>query len=1249
MKGEAFSPREKVAEGRMGEKGVQTMNFYANLKIGNKLIVGFAAVVTMTFAIGIFGYYQIHSLDKADDFLFDRGVKPVEYIGDIAADFQRVRVNIRELIHASGQKLNEYYEGRTKKFRAEIDDSCKKLESALPDAESKKLFATLTQARNDFSKPIDRITELAKNDKDDEAWAYLESESVAAAEKSETVAIETLQHYLVANASKISDQNTATATASGRIMLALAFGASLLAALMALLITRSVATPLRQVLDAVTSQQEGGKERARLVEAIAGGDLNREVVITEPLKIDTDRISSDEAGTLLKAIAGMSMVQYAVDQAFVRMTGSLRHNREQEIEYRAQQDRYRTEETLRDWFKNGLSELNTILRGEKTSAELTEQALTFLAEYLGAGVGVFYIFDDNDATLQIAASYAFTRRKRLNERIALGEGLAGQAALERKMICLNSAPPDYLPISSALGEAEPVNIVVLPLLHNDALAGILEFGSFKLFSDNDLEFLNQSMAGIAIALSVNKSRQRVNELLEETQSQTEELRVQQEQLQQTNEELEERAQMLEQQREQIRSQNLEMEEASREVQRKANELERVSTYKSEFLANMSHELRTPLNSLMILSNLLKDNRDGNLTDKQVGYAATINGAGRDLLTLINDILDLSKIESGHMEFHYEDLTLPEICDQLTIIFNPVTGDKGIGFTVTMDESAPKNVRVDGQRTQQILKNLLSNACKFTSQGTVGLRVYTPIATNNPLKTLAVAFAVTDSGIGIPEDKQSIIFNAFQQADGTTSRTFGGTGLGLSISRQLARSMGGEITLASEPGKGSIFTLYLPIKGFSLPGPTIPAPPRLKSKSSSLKSFDQLTAPIPDDREQLQNGGKCILIIEDDLAFAGILADMVKVHGFSVLVAAEGESGILLAEQFQPSAIILDVMLPYIDGWGVMRSLKDNPDTRHIPVHFLTCLEERQKAMSMGAIGFVTKPVSGEQLDTVFGTLEAAIAKTMKKLLIVEDDQDEVTAMVALLEERDVTITVADSGARAVELISSQQFDCIVLDLGLPDMGAFELLDKLKKLDPERRVPVIIHTGRELTNEDEIRLHHYAESIIIKGAKSPERLLNEVTLFLHMVETSLAPGKQRMIRASLDKEAMLEGKKILIVDDDMRNIFSLTSALEEKNIIIFEAENGCEALKRLDEHPDIDLVLMDIMMPQMDGHEASRRIRKDPRFSTLPIIALTAKAMMGDREECLKAGASDYIPKPVDMKKLFSLLRVWLYSAASDSV
>jgi len=1226
------------------------MSYYADMKIRNKLLLGFGSLVGIAFTIGLFGYSQIHLIHTSDTIMYQKGVVPLMRIGNISTDFQRLRSNLRELILVNDKQQIDYYEGRVITFRKKIDSTVKLLEETLPDAESTILFNQLELARSGYTPHLNRIMELTKANKVDEAVVYLNSYLAVEAEVNEINAIETLQIYLVDNAKKISEANRATADLSGKIMFLLACGASLVAAIMAFLITRSVVNPLRISLNVVRQQESVARQRSNLIAAIAAGDFEQEVILSKPLTMESYQRSGDEAGMLLASMVSMSEVQYLLDQAFAEMTSFLRHTHDQE----ARQDRQ----------KNGLHDLNKILSGDQTTAVLAEDSLSFLAKFLGAGSAALYLAEEGSSLLNIAASYAFVRRKRLNVQIRPGEGVAGQAALERTMICLDRVPAGYLPIGSGTGEADPGSILVMPILYASTLLGVLEFGKFKKFSDEDIAFLNLAAEDIGIAFSVNRSHQKVKDLLQQTLGQAEELRLQQEELQQTNEELEERAQLLEQQREQIRAKNRDIEAASRELQHKAEELERVSAYKSEFLANMSHELRTPLNSMMILSSLLKDNREENLTLKQIEFAATINSAGRDLLNLINDILDLSKIEAGKLDFHYEELLLSEICQQLHSVFIPIASDKEIEFSVFLDQSMPETMYCDSQRTQQILKNLLSNACKFTSKGSFSLRAYTPDAEENPLNTYAVAFAVSDSGIGIPADKLLLIFNAFQQADGSTSRTYGGTGLGLSISRQLARSMGGEITVVSEAGKGSTFVLYLPKKQIGQMGetgnpgilgtmgkpenlipvnPIIPKSP-ITEAANTTKAFDPQPSPIPDDRDMLQADSKSILIIEDDLTFAGVLQEMVHHRGFASLVAADGESGIALAEQYRPSAIILDVMLPHIDGWGVMRNLKDNPQTRHIPVHFITCLEERQKAMSMGAIGYVTKPVSSQQLDSVIGTLEYAILKTMKMLLIVEDDKDQAAAMVALLESRNVTITVADSGGKAIQLLTQEPFDCIVLDLGLADMGAFELLEELKKLDPERRTPVIIHTGRELTHIEEKKLRHYAESIIIKGAKSPERLLNEVTLFLHLVETSLDPGKQRMIRAALDKEAMLEGKKILIVDDDMRNIYSLSSALSEKNMQILEAENGHEALRCLDQQPDIDLVLMDIMMPEMDGYEAMRKIREDPRFYNLPIIALTAKAMKGDREECMKAGANDYIPKPVDMEKLFSLLRVWLYKA-----
>jgi CheY-like chemotaxis protein len=797
----------------------------------------------------------------------------------------------------------------------------------------------------------------------------------------------------------------------------------------------------------------------------------------------------------------------------------------------------------------------------------------------------------------------------------------------------------------------------------------VELGTFHAFNALEMDFLEHVKEGLAIGFGVNQSRQRMQILLAQTEQQAEELRVQQEELQQSNEELEERAEMLETQREQIRAKNDEVEAASREIQHKVEELQRVSTYKSEFLANMSHELRTPLNSMLILSSLLQKNKEGQLSPKQVEYASTINGAGKDLLNLINDILDLSKIESGHLEFHVDDIAVPELVEELSRLFHPVAEHQNLEFRVTVAPDASPVLRADIQRVQQIVKNLLGNAFKFTRQGHVSLSIDKPL--KSPLLVPALAIAVSDSGIGIPADKHEQIFHAFQQADGSTSRKYGGTGLGLSISRQLAQRMGGDIHLSSEAGRGSTFTLYLPLDTATapawkppvevapksapparMPGPVRAIGPEPKSEiapAAVLAAVPHETAlpaaVIDDDRVGLTDGERTILVVEDDLAFAAVLRDTVREHGFKAIVATDGESGLALAERVAPSAIILDVMLPHIDGWGVMRNIKDNPRTRHIPVHFITCLEDRQKALSMGAIGFLSKPVNSDQLDEVFKAIGAAIDKSAKKLLVIEDNEAEAKSIVALLEMGSLEIVTVRSGGEALERMRQERFNCVVLDLGLADMNGFELLDEIQRQGIGGGTPVIVHSGRALSEADERRLKHYTSNIIVKGAQSPERLLNEVSLFLHLVESSLPQEKQKMIRQALDKEAMLEKRKVLLVDDDMRNIFSLSSVLDEKGLHIIEATNGFEALAVLETHPDVDIVLMDIMMPEMDGYEAMRRIRKNPRFAQLPIIALTAKAMVGDQKMCLDAGANDYISKPVDIDKLFSLMRVWLYQSA----
>ncbi|OGU17347.1 MAG: regulator [Geobacteraceae bacterium GWC2_53_11] len=1211
------------------------MSWYGNMKIRNKLLSGYALVVVFSCLIGYFGISGMGNLKALLDNSHDNLIHSIIVATDVDHHAQQHK---RELLHyllATDSRLRQEILAGIKREEAQMKETLNELEKMPLQPKEKQLFSSIRLAWEAYSDAADRILAVA-NEKQTATVAEMERLQLAPLFK-ELEDLNKQMRLFNVDEADVDYASGARIYSQLRLWtLELSILVALLSIGIAVFITRSVSIPLARGLEVISSLAQRGEEKARLTEAIANGDLSQTITPSELVKIDTANLSHDETGTLLMSLVSMSETQGALDLSFARMTESLRRNREEDV--------------ARDWLKTGLNELNSIMRGEQQTTEMMDRVLTFLAGYLGAGTGAFYLFDDKDQTLLLTATFAFSRRKNLSYRFRLGEELIGQAALEQKMISLTNIPPDYLQIGSALGESVPHNVVALPLVHNGQLVAALELGTFKPFSGTELEFLNQAMEGIAIGLGVAHSRQRINELLEQTQQQTEELRVQQEELQQTNEELEERADMLDQQKRQIQAKNQEIEEASAEVRLKAADVEKISTYKSEFLANMSHELRTPLNSMLILSGLLMENKEGSLSDKQQEFATTIHNAGMDLLNLINDILDLSKVEAGRLELVYGDTPVSELCESVEELFRQQAEQRGLDFTIVVEEGVPATMRIDEQRTEQVLKNLLSNAFKFTEKGSVLFTISVPEGKDNPLPVPAIAFRVRDTGIGIEKEKHLLIFQAFQQVDGSTSRKFGGTGLGLSISLQLARRMGGDIILESERGAGSTFTLYLPRDGgtgeehsavptvLSVPPGSPPDVPERPAATGTGQSM----SPLPDDRDKLVKGDKCILVIEDDLNFARTLMVLVREKGFDCIVAADGPGGLHLADRYAPSAIILDVMLPGMDGWSVMRCLKDNPTTRHIPVHFITCLDERQKAMAMGAVGFFTKPVTPAQLEEVFSAIEKNVTKSLRRLLIIEDNLIEAQSMSSLLQDRALEINVAGSGGEAIDILGREQIDCIVLDIGLPDMSGFDLLEHIHKNDKLRSIPVIIHTGRDLSHEDEMKLQHYAKSIIIKGAKGPERLLNEVSLFLHLVESDLPRDKQRMIRSALDKEAMLDGKKVLLVDDDMRNIFSVSSILNDKNMTVIEAENGREALARITEQPDVNIVLMDIMMPEMDGYEAIGAIRSDPRFRTLPIIAMTAKVMAGDQEKCLQAGANDYISKPIDIEKLLSLLRVWLY-------
>ena len=1199
-------------------------------RISTRLIAGFSLILLATFFLGVMSVRSIDRLADATQNIFKHPFTVSIAIRESMTEVLVAEQVMNTLVHYAHPDEVERYEQKLEGQRKINDTKLALIRERYlgTPLDLDRIDEALAEWRAARAKTI----ALVKSGRRPEAIAWYGGQAdrlvAAVLERMTVVSASSSNRAAVYKQAAADEATAAVRLTSLALLLILAAGAAV-----TFLVTRSVKRSLRHASTEVQRVIESSTEKARVVEAIGAGDLSQEIGASEPPKIDLEHLPDDETGVLLRAAAQLSVVQRDLDRSFRDMTSSLRQAREGARNA--------------DWLKSGLNELNSVMRGEQAAPELADKVLTYLVEYLKAGVGALYLLDERAEELNLAATYAFTRRKNLGDRFRLGEGLIGQAARERKPICLANVPADYLPIGSALGESVPKVVIALPLLHGRRLVGALEIGAFAEFSDAQLEFLSLAQEAVAIGLGVSLSRQRMTELLEETQQQAEELRMQQEELQQSNEELEERAQMLETQRENIRAKNREIEVAAEELRQKAHELERVSAYKSEFLANMSHELRTPLNSLMILSSLLMQNKDENLSEKQIEFASTIHAAGADLLNLINDILDLAKIEAGRIQLDCADIPIDGLSDSIRNLFQPQADEKRLAFTVEVDPGAPRVFNADSQRVHQILKNLLSNALKFTARGEVRLRVAAPAGNDNPLPVPAIAFAVSDTGIGISADKQQAIFEAFQQADGSISRKYGGTGLGLSISLELARKMGGDIRMSSAEGRGSVFILYLPLAaadGAAPPAARLHAPAVLRPQAPAARVADPLplASPAPDELGRLKRGDRSILVIEDDADFAKILQEMIRERGFSVLVADSGERGLELAERDLPNAIILDVMLPGIDGWNVMRSLKDNPRTRHIPVHFLTCLEDRQKAMSMAAIGFVTKPVDTEQLNQVFESIERSVAKSVKRVLVVEDDEDEAYSVVALLDDKDVEISVASSGAEAVDLLSSGPFDCVVLDLGLPGMSGFDLLDHIQGMERGARVPIIIHSGRDLSENDERRLRRYAESIVIKGAKSPERLLNEVTLFLHQVETELPVKKQRMIRAALDKEAMLEGRKVLLVDDDMRNLFSLSSVLAEKNMVVIEAENGQKALARLHEHPDVAIVLMDIMMPETDGYTAMREIRKNPRFENLPVIAMTAKAMKGDYEKCIEAGASDYIAKPIDVDKLFSLIRVWMY-------
>lgn len=928
------------------------------------------------------------------------------------------------------------------------------------------------------------------------------------------------------------------------------------------------------------------------------------------------------------------------------------------------------------WLQQARTRLAEAVTGEQRLEQLGDNILRELVRAVKADAGVMYAL--SGAQYVRVSTYGVPATS-VAPYIGFSDGLLGQAVKDRQIFELTDVPDGYLAIGSALGQRSPRHLVVAPAAADGIVNAIVELGSFGEMDIATVELLSQLSETIGIAIRSAHYRSHLQNLLEETQKQSEELQTQAEELRVSNEELDEQSralkesqQRLEQQQAELEQTNLQLEEQAQslEVQRdqmtqaaaklqlQARELEQASRYKSDFLANMSHELRTPLNSSLILAKLLADNPTGNLTDEQVQYAETIRSAGNDLLTLINDILDLSKIEAGRMEVRPEPVGVRTLVESLSRIVDPIARQKGLILRTEIARDCPETLETDSVRLEQVLKNLLSNAMKFTEQGSVNLSVQVR-------PDHQIAFAVTDTGIGIPSHQQDLVFEAFRQADGTTNRKYGGTGLGLSISRELVRLLGGQLDLVSEPGQGSTFTVTLPTtydpsrvrpsQPAASPAPRSVTPPQASvdgvppAPAAPPHRAPASPAPrrsrIPDDRERLTGDSRVILVVEDDEPFARILVDTVHELDFQCLVATTAEEGLALARQFVPSAVVLDIGLPDHSGLTVLDRLKQDTRTRHVPVHVVSAQESAETALALGAVGYMLKPVDREELMNALRRMESRFARRMRRVLVVEDDAVQRDSIQRLLGTHDVETVGASSAADCLQRLREETFDCMVLDLSLPDASGYSLLETLSHEDAYSFPPVIVYTGRELSADDEQHLRRYSKSIIIKGAKSPERLLDEVTLFLHQVVSELPAEHQRMLEKARRRDALLEGRRIMIVEDDVRNVFALTSILEPRGLSVRIARNGREALNQLDAiggdpNQKIDIILMDVMMPEMDGLTATREIRKRPD-GRMPIIMLTAKAMRDDQENCIAAGANDYLAKPLDVEKLLSLIRVWM--------
>ena len=1232
------------------------MNFLRNVSIGKKILTVLFIVVAAEVVVGLFNLHFMKGMERNLDRIVDRDSESIRLAG-------RVKVRTLAVVRAEKNALLSRTDDDRKKYEKAIENLQAELMKTagllreLSDPDEKAVLDEFVRIWGRFLETNQEVQRLAGLNRKNEAADLSMGKGRELRQKAgELIDLLVKQNDKDLDESKAEGDRDVRRAILWMIFLTLAALAGALT--LGLILSRSISSALNNMVN--------------VADAIAKGNLDTPV----------EAGGEDEAGRLAASIKEM---QTALKKSL--------------------------EETqAQDWLKTGIAALNDVVLGEQNVTNLSGKIVSEVSTYLNAQIGAIYLSGDEGQRdmLRLTGSYAYTKRKNLSNRFSLGEGLVGQAALEKKPILVRNVPEEYIKVTSGLGEAVPRFLSVTPLLYEGRVKGVLEIGTLVEMTDLQLLYLSQAMPAIAIAIETAQAKERLSEALARSRTLTEELEAQQEELKAANEELEEQTQSLKESEERLKTQQEELEATNEELEEKTEALERqkrdversnrnlqqarveveeraeqlaiASKYKSEFLANMSHELRTPLNSLLLLARMLADNKESTLTEEQMESAMVIYDSGNQLLSLINEILDLSRIEAGKVEMRFEKVKMDILAGNIRDHFTHMAKEKGIDLEFEISETLPREIKTDRKRAEQIIRNLMSNAIKFTDKGKITVRMDIPQEGVNFSKSgltpsNAVAISIKDTGIGIAEDKQKIIFEAFQQADGTTARKYGGTGLGLSISRELAHLLGGEIRMESEVGKGSTFILYLPIdiessklttKNFELErrkkkregsdqGPATSGQSSVVSDQQGMTSQDprSLTqeqrppiipgiASIPDDRGSLAKGDRVILVIEDDHRFAALLLKQCHERGLKCLVSATGEEGLSLASRHSPQAIILDIRLPGMDGWEVLEALKEDAGLRHIPVHMMSVEEPTIEAFKKGAMGFLSKPVKQEELEAAFSRFEDILDRKMKNLLIVEDDDTLRKSVVRLVGNGDIRVDEAATGEEALKSLKSERYDCVILDLGLPDMTGFDLLKTLEQ-DGDRVIPpVVVYTGKDLTREEEVKLRGYAESIIIKGAKSDERLLDEVSLFLHRMVEKMPEKQRKMIINLHDTDSLLKDKKILMVDDDMRNIFALSRLLVEKGMQVIKAEDGKMALEALEKHADVDLVLMDIMMPVMDGYETMRRIRAQARFHKLPIIALTAKAMAGDRVLCIEAGANDYLAKPVDAKRLLSMLRVWLY-------